>query len=202
MTSSVIRKILFNPIGKIALPESMVVHTIKWFHQVMRHPGDKTVTWDVEPTSLSSQALVSDWCGKKLPSILTPPTGNIIFKVADLLKSCKVKVNGRQVKFNAFICIDKASKLVKLISNNTECAMNTSAWLYQTIHNVLRTLVHANLKTIHNVLRTLVHANLKTIHNVLRTVVHTNPPRNMTQARDIMHWPLQCMPCKPPLLLP
>ncbi len=35
-------------------------------------------------------------------------------------------------------------------------------------------------------LRTLVHANLKTIHNVLRTLVHANPPRNMTQARDII----------------
>jgi hypothetical protein len=44
MTSSVIRKIFFNPIGKIALLESMVVHTIKWFHQVMRHPGEKKVT--------------------------------------------------------------------------------------------------------------------------------------------------------------
>jgi hypothetical protein len=41
MTSSVIRKSLFNPIGKIMLPESMVVHTINWFHQVMRHPGKK-----------------------------------------------------------------------------------------------------------------------------------------------------------------
>ncbi len=38
----------------------------------------------------------------------------------------------------------------------------------------------------HNVLRTLVHANLKTIHNVLRTLVHTNPPRIMTQAKDII----------------
>ncbi len=24
----------------------------------------------------------------------------------------------------------------------------------------------------------------------------------MTQARDLIHWPLRCMPCKPPLLLP
>jgi hypothetical protein len=44
MTSSVIRKILFNPIGKIVLPESKVVHTIKWFHKVMKHPGEKKVT--------------------------------------------------------------------------------------------------------------------------------------------------------------
>ncbi len=36
-----LQKILFNPIGKIVWPESMVVHTIKWFHQVMRHPGKK-----------------------------------------------------------------------------------------------------------------------------------------------------------------
>jgi hypothetical protein len=32
-----------------------------------------------------------------------------------------------------------------------------------------------------------VHDNLKTIHNVLRTLVHTSPPRNMTQARDIIN---------------
>jgi hypothetical protein len=54
-----------------------------------------------------------------LPSILTHPTGNIIFKVANLLKLCKVKVNGQQVEFNALTCIDKAEKLVKQISNNT-----------------------------------------------------------------------------------
>ncbi len=37
---------------------------------------------------------------------LTPPTCNIIFKVANLLKPWKVKVNGWQVEFNAFTCID------------------------------------------------------------------------------------------------
>jgi hypothetical protein len=89
---------------------------------------------------------------------LTPPTGNIIFKISDSLKSCKVKVNRQQVEFNALTCIDKASKLV-----------------------------HTNLKTIHYVLRALVHANLKTIHYVLRTLVHANPACNMTQARDIIN---------------
>ncbi len=127
MTSSAIRNILINPIGKNALPESMVVHTIKWFHQVMRHPGEKKVMWDVEPMSSSSQASVSDWYGKKSPSNLTPQTGNIIFKISSLFESCQVKVNGRQVEFNAMTCIDKASKLIKLISNNTQCAKNTSA---------------------------------------------------------------------------
>ncbi len=119
MTSSVIRKILFNPIGKIALPELKVVHTIKRFHQVMRLPGEKNFAWDIEPMSYSSQASVSDWCEKKSPLILTPPTGNIIFKISGLLGSCQVKVNGGQVEFNALTFIDKVWKLVKLISNNT-----------------------------------------------------------------------------------
>jgi hypothetical protein len=30
-----------QPSWKIALPESMVVDTVKWFHQVMGHPGEK-----------------------------------------------------------------------------------------------------------------------------------------------------------------
>ncbi len=90
--------------------------------------GEKKVMWDIEQMSSLSQALVSDWCRKKLPSILTPPTSNIIFKVVNSLKSCQVKVNGRQVKFNALTCIDKTSKLFKLISNNTSCAKNTSTW--------------------------------------------------------------------------
>jgi hypothetical protein len=30
-----------QPNGKIALPDSMVVDTAKWFHQVMGHPGEK-----------------------------------------------------------------------------------------------------------------------------------------------------------------
>ena len=36
-------------------------------------------------------------------------------------------------------------------------------------------------------LRTLGHANLKTIHYVLRTLIYANPPRNMTQARDVIN---------------
>ncbi len=30
-----------QPNRKIVLPESMVVDTVKWFHQVMGHPGEK-----------------------------------------------------------------------------------------------------------------------------------------------------------------
>ncbi len=110
---------------------------------------------------------------KEVAINLTPPTSNIIFKAGDSLKSCKVKVNGRQVKFNASTCIDKASKLVH--AN------------LKTKHNMLRTLVHANLKTKLNVLRTLVHANLKAKYYVLRTLVHADPPCNVTQASDIIN---------------
>jgi hypothetical protein len=30
-----------QPIWKIALPDSMVVDTVKWFHQVLGQPGEK-----------------------------------------------------------------------------------------------------------------------------------------------------------------
>ncbi len=30
-----------QPNWKISLPESMIVDTVKWFHQVMGHPGEK-----------------------------------------------------------------------------------------------------------------------------------------------------------------
>jgi hypothetical protein len=50
---------------------------------------------------------------------LTLPTSNIIFKVANSLELSLVKIIGQPVEFNELTCIDKASKLVKLISNNT-----------------------------------------------------------------------------------
>jgi hypothetical protein len=48
--------------------------------------------------------------------MLTPTTGNIIYKISSLLESCQVKVNGQQTESNALTCIDKASELVELIS--------------------------------------------------------------------------------------
>jgi hypothetical protein len=44
-----------QPNWKTALPETMVVvDTVKWFHQVMGHPGEK-ITRDIESTLLSPQ---------------------------------------------------------------------------------------------------------------------------------------------------
>jgi hypothetical protein len=50
-----------QPNKKNVLPESMVVDTVKWFHQVMGHTVEKRVTWDVEPMLSSSQAALSYW---------------------------------------------------------------------------------------------------------------------------------------------
>jgi hypothetical protein len=33
-----------QPNWKIVLPKSMVVDTVKWFHQVMGHPGEKRLS--------------------------------------------------------------------------------------------------------------------------------------------------------------
>jgi hypothetical protein len=35
------QKVPTQPNWKIALPESIVIDTVKWFHQVMGHPGEK-----------------------------------------------------------------------------------------------------------------------------------------------------------------
>ncbi len=120
--------------------------TISYYQMVP--PSDETSWWEKVymrrwTNVIIIPCLVSDWYGKKLPSILTPLTGNIIFKTSGLLESCQVKVNGQQVEFNALTCIDKAPELVKpiskqyimcpehwcmTISNNTQCTKNTSAW--------------------------------------------------------------------------
>jgi hypothetical protein len=52
----------------------------------------------------------------------------------DLIGPWKVKVNGRQVEFNALICIDTALNLVKLIHVDTKtanhlCDKFTQSWL-------------------------------------------------------------------------
>ena len=148
MTSSDIRKILLNPIEINGVSQSNISSYCR-----IAPPSDGTSWWENGYVRHWTNVIIIPSFGirlmqKKSPSILTPATGSIIFKISGLLE-LYVKVNGWQVGFNALICIDKASKLVKLISNNTSCAKNISAWQYQTIHNVLRTLVHANLNTIH-----------------------------------------------------
>jgi hypothetical protein len=139
------------------------------------------------------------------------------------------KVNGQQVEFNALTCIDTASNLVKLIHVDNKTAKHirdkfTQSLLCQYPHCV-RCLydkggefIGQNFQwlleifSIKDVCSTSKNPQSnaicermdQTVNNVPRTLLHTNHPCNMTQARDflMMHWFLQCMPCKPPLLLP
>ena len=59
----------------------------------------------------------------------------------NLIGPWKVKVNGQQVEFNALICIDTASNLVKLIRNYNKTAKHirdkfTQIWLCRYSHPV------------------------------------------------------------------
>ncbi len=111
-----------QPNCKILLPESMVVDTVKWFHQVMGHPGEKrlqdTLNQHYHHPKLRYHIdkLKCKDCQKyKLAGrgygLL--PKQEVRFapweEVAiNLIGPWKVKVNGQQVEFNALTCIDTA----------------------------------------------------------------------------------------------
>ncbi len=148
MTSSVIRKIPLNTIGKITLPESMAVDTVKWFHQVMGHPGEKRLQETLNQCyhhprlCYHIEKLKCKDCQKHklegrgyglLPKqeVRFAPWEEVAI---GLIGPWKVKVNGQQVDFNALTCIDIASNLVELIciDNKTAkhiCDKFTQSWL-------------------------------------------------------------------------
>ncbi len=110
---------------KIVLPESMVVDTVKWFHQVMGHPGetrlqdtlnrcyhhprlryhiDKLKCKDCQKYKLAGRGygLLPKW------EVRIAPWEEVAI---NLIGPWKEKVNGWQVDFNALTCIDMASNL-------------------------------------------------------------------------------------------
>jgi hypothetical protein len=129
----------------------------------------------------------------------------------DLIGPWKVKVNGRQIEFNALTCIDTVLSLVKLIRVDSKTAKHIcdkliQSWLcqypcpVQCLHDKGGELIGQKLQFLleifsikdvcstsknpqSNVICERMH---QTVTNVLRTLVHANPPQNMTQARDIM----------------
>ncbi len=137
-----------QPNWKITLPESMVVDTVKWFHQVMGHPGERrlqdTLNQGCHHTKLRYHIdkLKCKECQKcklagrgygLLPKqeVRIAPREEV---AVNLIGPWKVKVNGRQVEFNALTCIDTASNLVELIciDNKTAKHINdklTQSWL-------------------------------------------------------------------------
>jgi hypothetical protein len=123
---------------KIALPDSMVNDTVKWFHQVMGHPGEKRLTellrqrYHNPALHRHIEQLKCSDCQKYkisgrgyglLPEreVRIAPWEEVAI---DLIGPWEVKVNGRQVEFNGLTCIDTASNLVKLIRIDNKTAMH------------------------------------------------------------------------------
>ncbi len=116
----------------------------------------------------------------------------------------KVKVNGQQVQFNALTCIDRASNLVKLIHVDNKTVEHIrdkfrQSWLcqypcsVQCLHDKGDEFIGQNFQHQGYILNqqnlqsnAICERMHQTVNNVLRTLVQTDPPRNMTQARDII----------------
>ncbi len=118
------------------MPESMVVHTIKGFHQVIGHPGEKKLRemlnqrhhhlklWyqidELEYKDCQTYKLAGPSHGlEPKQEVLIAPWEEVTI---NLIGPWKVKVNGQQVEFNALTCIDKTLNLVKLIHIDNETA--------------------------------------------------------------------------------
>jgi hypothetical protein len=121
---------------KIVLPKSMVVDTVKWFHQVMGHPGEKKIceTLNQRYHHPKLRYHIDKLKCKRLPKYKLAGRGYGLLpkqevriapwkEVAiNLIGPWKVKFNEWQVKFNALTCIDTASNLVELICVDNETA--------------------------------------------------------------------------------
>ncbi len=119
----------------------------------------------------------------------------------DLIGPWKVKVNHRQVEFNALTCIDTALNLVKLIRIDNKTAKHIrgkflQSWLCRYPHPVrclrdkggefigqsfqslleifsIKDVCSTSKSPQSNAICERMH---QTVTNVLRTLVHTNPP--------------------------
>jgi hypothetical protein len=139
-----------QPNWKIELPTSMVVDTVKWFHQVMGYPGEnrllETLTqcyyhprlhYHIDKLNCKDSQkhkLAGRGCDL-LPKqeVWLAPWEEVAI---DLIGPLKVKVNGQQVEFNALTCIDMALNLVELIRIDNKTAKHirdkfTQIWLCQ-----------------------------------------------------------------------
>ncbi len=111
-----------QPNWKIALPESMVVDTVKWFHQVMKHPSEKILQhmvnqryhhpkmrYHIDKTKFKDcHKYKLAGCGYGLlpkREVQIAPWEEYAINV---IGPWKVKVNGQQVEFDALTCIDMA----------------------------------------------------------------------------------------------
>ena len=126
----------------------MVAETVKWFHQVMGHPGEKRLKESLRQQyyhpSLRrhiEQLKCQDCQRYKIPGrgyILLPKQEVHVAPweevTIDLIGPWEVKVNDRTVELNALTRIDTASNLVKLIRIDNKTAKHirdkfTQCWL-------------------------------------------------------------------------
>jgi hypothetical protein len=137
-----------QPNWKIALPKLMLIDTVKWFHQVMGHSGEKRLREKLNQRYYHPRLhyhidkLKCKECQKHklecrgyglLPKqeVWIAPWEEVTI---DLIGPWIVKVNGQQVEFNALTYIDTASNLIKLIridNKTTEHIRDkfTQSWL-------------------------------------------------------------------------
>jgi hypothetical protein len=101
----------------------MVADTVKWFHQVMGHPGEKRLQDTLNQLYYCPWLhfhIDKLWCKDCQENKLAGLGYGLLPKqevriapweevAIDLIEPWKVKVNGQQVEFNALTCIDMAS---------------------------------------------------------------------------------------------
>jgi len=114
---------------RIALPEAMLLPSIKWFHQVLGHPGQKRLRETLSQRYYHPQmrSVIDnyhcEYCQRHklsgkgyglLPEreMRIAPWEEV---AVDLIGPWNIKVNGKVVEFNALTIIDTATNLVELV---------------------------------------------------------------------------------------
>ena len=133
---------------RIVLPEQTIRRTIRWFHLVMGHPGQKRLRETINQRyhhpklRYHIDRFKCEHCQRHklsgrgyglLPEreMRIAPWEEV---AVDLIGPWQVKVNGRKVEFNALTCIDTASNLVELIRIDNKTSRHVrskfeQAWL-------------------------------------------------------------------------
>ena len=116
----------------------MLDETVKWFHTVMGHPGEKRLqmtlqeryyhpkmryTIDRFKCSHCQMHKLSGHGYELLPEheVHVAPWEEVVI---DLIGPWTVKVNGRKVEFNALTCIDTASNLLELVRIDNKTSLH------------------------------------------------------------------------------
>ena len=210
---------------KIALPESMIEQTVHWFHRLMGHPGQKRLRETLKQRyhhpklRYHIDRFRCEHCQKHklsgrgyglLPEreMRIAPWEEVAI---DLIGPWQVKVNGRNVEFNALTCIDTASNLVELIriDNKTSSHIRSKfeqAWLARyprptrCVHDKGGEFIGRSFQWLLSMFaikdvqttsknpqaNSICERMHQTVGNILRVNIHSNPPQNMNQARDMI----------------